>query len=164
MLFNSIDGWSKKAAAFFLQRRPRVALFVEHHLAATSLPREKEVWERHGYRLFMEPAQAMGNGKGTTGGAGAMCEKGLMAGEFLQAELQPLFDEPTISCGQVLAGNLDSLARVHTPARGSSPSAKFRSSWREHEAVGHALGIFCPLPSFRGLSWATGIVNSRICS
>ena len=51
ILLNNINDWSRKAAAFFLQRRPRVALFVEHHLAASSLPREKELWERHGYRL-----------------------------------------------------------------------------------------------------------------
>ena len=67
ILFNNINDWSRKAAAFFLQRRPRVALFVEHYLAAGSLPREKELWERHGHRLFMEPAQTTGNGKGTTG-------------------------------------------------------------------------------------------------
>ena len=53
ILFNNINDWSKKAAAFFLQRRPRVALFVEHHVAAAALHREREVWERHGYRLFM---------------------------------------------------------------------------------------------------------------
>ena len=43
ILFNNINDWSRKAAAFFLQRRPRVALFVEHHLAASSLPREKSM-------------------------------------------------------------------------------------------------------------------------
>ena len=60
-------------AVFFLHRRPRVALFVGRHLAATSLPRETEVWERHGYRLFMELAQPTGNGEGTTGGTGVLC-------------------------------------------------------------------------------------------
>ena len=50
--------------------------------------REKELWERHGYRLFLEPAQPTGNGKGTADGTGVMCMKGIMAGEFLPLELQ----------------------------------------------------------------------------
>ena len=100
ILFNNINDWSRKAAAFFLQRRPRVALFVEHHLAASSLPREKELWERHGYRLFLEPAQPTGNGRGTAGGTGVMCMKGIMAGEFLPLELQQIFDEAAMQAGR----------------------------------------------------------------
>ena len=77
-----------------------VALFVEHHLAANSLAREKELWERHGYRLFLEPAQPTDNGKGTTGGTGVMCMKGFMAGEFLPLELQQIFDEAAMQAGR----------------------------------------------------------------
>ena len=93
ILFNNINDWSKMAAAFFLQRRPRVALFVEHHVAAEAPHREKEVWEGHGYRLFMEPAQATGNDKGTTLGTGVMREKGLTShgSEFLPSELGHFF-------------------------------------------------------------------------
>ena len=86
---------------FFLQRRPRVALFVEHHLAASSVPREKELWERHGHRLFLEPAQPTGNGRGTTGGTGVMCMKGVMAREFLPTELQQIFDEAAMQAGRL---------------------------------------------------------------
>ena len=96
ILFNNINDWSKKAAAFFLQRRARLALFVEQHLAAASLPREKELWERHGYRLFIEPANQRTMARAPQGGTGAMCEKALMAGEFLPTELQQIFDEATM--------------------------------------------------------------------
>ena len=104
ILFNNINNWSKKAAAFFLQRRHRVALFVEHHVAAAALPCEKKVWERHGYRLFMEPAQPTGNGKGTTGSIGVMCEKGLMAGEFLPSELGQFVGETMMHEGRFWQG------------------------------------------------------------
>ena len=144
ILFNNINDRSRKAAAFFLQQRPRVALFVEHRLAANSLPREKGALGTARLPPFHGTCPANGQLQGHHGRHWRHVHE-RHHGWGIPSDGAPAhFRRGSDAGGQVLAGNHHSPAGMHASARGPLLAARLGSSWREHETPGHALEISGP--------------------
>ena len=93
-----------------------------------------------------------------------MCEKGMMAGEFLPTELHQIFEDAAMQAGRFWQAITIRLRRCTLLLVALYLQPDLGPVGENMRRLAMCSGNFWPLPRCHGLSWATGIVNRRICS